>query len=465
MTDPSKRPLAFPKWHIPYLEKHRIPELFHELARELLIQKPEDHILFMKQMLQQAAANRDACRTILIGSLKVNRVAVAQEMAKSTQQLVITLQDLKRIFPLAAMQPEMVAKAIACLGRSQHSGWILADCINTEQEAKALLQLGVLPTHVVHLVAPFQPKLDEPLYCDVPEHWPALRRNLFGLRGLFAQKLREVCLADRSIAAAAKDCLDICRRKPAVKAVRPRVVILGPRGCGRKTQARLLAQMMGLIHVDFEYILCQAWTNDNQLGRQLRQCNKRVCFHSELLCQIVNKRVLERDCMESGWVLTGYPFTVTDFQFLDCLQTPPNRVIVLDCDLNTAKERLRYRQVNVHTGSVTDFNPAKVGESRAAPSKGAWRPHPKDFLGLIQAEHDFYCQNYGSIKKYCGDTMLVVNGEQSERWVFECIVGHLVGSSPPGAARKGFGPDIPEVCSCECINVPSKVAKAYAMTL
>lgn len=163
MTDPSKRPLTFPKWHIPYLEKHKIQELFHEMAREMVIQEPEDHLLFMKQILQNAAASSDYYRVILIGSAKVNRVSVANEIAKTTQQLVITLDDLKNMFALTRkFDAATIARALACLVKSQNlakTGWIIADCINCEDEAKELIRLGVLPTHVIHLISPFQPKV------------------------------------------------------------------------------------------------------------------------------------------------------------------------------------------------------------------------------------------------------------------------------------------------------------------
>ncbi|KAL1518191.1 hypothetical protein ABEB36_001852 [Hypothenemus hampei] len=454
MTDPSKRPLAFPKWYIPYLEKHRITELLNELARELVIQRPEDHILFMKQLLQQAAASRNVARVILIGSMKINRIAIAQNIAKATQQFVITSKDIYNFLSLdwrSVQDSETVVKALAYFLRSPHisrSGWVIADCINTVQEAKALLKLGVLPTHVLYLVTPFQPKLNELLYCDVPENWPQLRSNLFGLNEIFAKKIQEISLDNKNIAEVAENCIELIQKGCAVKTVKPRIVLLGPRGSGRKTQAKLLSNIIGIIHIDFEYILCQAWTSENDLGQKLRQCHNQVCFHSELLCQIVNKRILEKDCLEMGWILTGYPYTVTDFQFLDSLQTPPNRVIALDCDLNVAKARI-----------------SRNLENSQSEQSELLKPHPKDVPELIQAEQEYFCKNYGNIKTYCGDTLVIVNGNQPERWVHECILGYVVGGNPRGLPRKGFGTDIPEVCSCECIRIPPRVAKTYTMTV
>lgn len=43
------------------------------------------------------------------------------------------------------------------------------------------------------------------------------------------------------------------------------------------------------------------------------------------MCEVLNQRILEEDCLETGWVLTGFPFTDVDFKYLDTLDTPPNR--------------------------------------------------------------------------------------------------------------------------------------------
>lgn len=82
-----------------------------------------------------------------------------------------------------------------------------------------------------------------------------------------------------------------------------------------------------LVVVDFEYLLCQAWISDTPIGKKLREFKKQACFQSNLLAQVVNQRILKEDCLKHGWVLTGFPFTATDFKYLDCLDTPPNRYV------------------------------------------------------------------------------------------------------------------------------------------
>ncbi|VEN43191.1 unnamed protein product [Callosobruchus maculatus] len=464
MSDPTKRPLKFPPQHIPYLQKHRILELFHEIARELVIQKPEDHVLFTKQILHNAARSRDVPRVILIPSYKVNALDIAKCMSNVTKQVVISRINLESCLgtEIAGVPSEVIAKCLAYLVRKENCynlGWIMVDCIRNEQDAKELLQLGIIPTHTIHLISPFQPNLDELLYCNVRPSWPEYRRNIVGMRNAFKASLREIHLGDQMFPKIVQDCLELCKVRKAVKPIQPRVLIIGPRGSGRKTQAKLLAEKLGLICIDFEYLICQVWISATELGTKLRECKNKVCFHSELLSEVVNRRILEEDALRKGWVLVSFPYTDLDFRYLDSLDTPPNRVIFLECDLTVCKERLRHRRVNVYSGSVTN-----IEEHPKAVEEKTLKTHPKDDESVIDAELKYYCEQYGNLRKYCGPTASFVNGDQNERWVHECILGIILRAPIAAPPRKGLA-DLANSSSsssaCSCVSVPTTVLDAF----
>lgn len=126
-----------------------------------------------------------------------------------------------------------------------------------------MLRNGILPTHVIHFIPPFYPPLDELIYCHVPVEWPQYRRNILGLREAFKTALRviliftqilkkknfqEIHLKERTLQEIVQECLDIISIKPAKCTMKPRVILLGPRGCGRKTQGELLARGLKIIH-------------------------------------------------------------------------------------------------------------------------------------------------------------------------------------------------------------------------
>lgn len=461
MSDPVKRPLQLPAWQIPYLEKHRIYELFHEIARELVIQKPADHVLFIKQIIQNAANSKDVSRVLLLNTPHVNCFRIAEEVSKLTGQVVISDAEITQYLgrDINTIPSDILVKSVSSLLRSQdcyNKGWILVNCIRDDTDAKCLVKHGVLPTQTILVVAPFNPDLNNLLYCNVKTNWPNYRRQIVAIKHTFKSTLREIHLEEREISDVAQEIADLPKKEllPSTK----RVLILGPRGSGRKTQAKLLEENFKLVHIDFEYLLCSFWISYTDLGEKLRQCRNEVCFHSELLVAIVNKRILESDCLKKGWVLTGFPFTVTDFKYLDSLDTPPNRVIFLECDVNLCRERLN-RKINIHTGSTTNIK----GNSDVEQEK-TLRTHPKDHMDMINAELHFYCENYGSFRKYCGNTASLVNAAQTDRHVHEYITAILLRSLPVGPPRIGISDLESSVSSddqSQCLPIPKPVFDCF----
>ncbi|KAJ3643309.1 hypothetical protein Zmor_026030 [Zophobas morio] len=467
MGDATKRPLHIPPWQIPYLEKHRIFELFHELARELIIQQPNDHVLFLKQILFNAARSRDTSRLIILCSPKIDCLEIARAIAGVTNQNIITESSLVTYSGHSNLENSGVrAKYTARLVRRDNAyenGWILVDCIRNKKDAKALIKLGILPTHVIHFIPSFLPSLTELLYCHVPIEWPGYRRNIMALRDVFKSVLSEVFIQQRTLQDIVIECVEILTIKPAKYAIKPRVLILGPRGCGRKTQAKLLSQGLNLVHVDFERLICEAWMSESELGKRLRSCKNDVCLHSELLAEVIHKRVLEEDCIEHGWVLTGFPFSKKDFEYLDSIYTPPNRVIFLECELSVCKERLLHRKVNVDTGSVTN-----IKEHPEAEKLKQMKTHPKDNKEFIDAELLYYCENYDDLKNYCGATAHCVNSEQPGRAIYETIVAIIIRAPSPSVPRRPFLEETVSTVSldtCCCSPVPSQVLDCYSTKL
>lgn len=248
---------------------------------------------------------------------------------------------------------------------------------------------------------------------------------------MYSFHLQEVFLGNRLIHEVVAKLVEVINIRDGFGGpLKPRVVIIGPRGSGRKTQAKLLERTLKLVHIDYEYLLCQAWISETELGERLRSYRDDACFRSDLLCEVLNKRLLEDDCLENGWVLTGFPFTDVDFKYFDTLDTPPNRVIFLECDLNICKERLVNRKVNMHTGSLTNLI-----ESPESVYYKHLKVHPKDKIQMINAELNYYCENYGGLRNYCGGTGIVINGDQPKRWVYEHIVAAIIRASPPFPPR------------------------------
>lgn len=63
-----------------------------------MIQQPPDHIIFLKQILENAARCRDVSRTVLLSTPRVNTVEVANHISRQTGQIVITEDSILKCF-------------------------------------------------------------------------------------------------------------------------------------------------------------------------------------------------------------------------------------------------------------------------------------------------------------------------------------------------------------------------------
>lgn len=151
-------------------------------------------------------------------------------------------------------------------GNAYQNGWIMAGVFKNAEEAKHMLTSGILPTHVIHLIPPYDPPLDELLYCHVPLAWPEYRRTILTLRDAFKARLivrffisarlqltltfrfQEIHLGKRKLSEVVDKIIQIIKIRKGIAPIKPRVVIVGPRGSGRSTQAELLQNHLGVVH-------------------------------------------------------------------------------------------------------------------------------------------------------------------------------------------------------------------------
>lgn len=120
-----------------------------------------------------------------------------------------------------------------------------------------------------------------------------------------------------------------------------RILVTGPQGSGKSTQAVLLAQDLGVPYIQLGEILRNiALIDDSKKAEKVReklQAGKLVDF--DLVAEIINKRLQQVDCSR-GFVLDGYPRSMTDIQNLN---QKLDRVIFLRISEKVGVDRLLKR--------------------------------------------------------------------------------------------------------------------------
>ncbi len=140
------------------------------------------------------------------------------------------------------------------------------------------------------------------------------------------------------------------------------VVLLGPPGAGKGTQAKQVAQHYGIPQISTGDLLREHVQRGTQLGLAAKALMERgELVPDEVLYGIVAQRLRETDC-ERGYILDGFPRTAAQAGWLDAFlereffdksqQRCPPVVIRLDVDYTQLLQRLTGRRACPTCGRI-----------------------------------------------------------------------------------------------------------------
>ena len=95
------------------------------------------------------------------------------------------------------------------------------------------------------------------------------------------------------------------------------IVLLGPPGAGKGTQAKLIAETYGIPQISTGDILRDNVARKTELGVKAKAIMERGdLVPDELACSMVADRLVQADCVR-GFILDGFPRTVRQAEWLD----------------------------------------------------------------------------------------------------------------------------------------------------
>lgn len=126
-----------------------------------------------------------------------------------------------------------------------------------------------------------------------------------------------------------------------------RVVLLGPPGAGKGTQARMLTEEYNIPQLSTGDMLREVIRRETEVGKKAKSIiSSGALVSDDIVNQIVSDRIDETDCI-NGFVLDGYPRTVGQAEALEQILESKNMrldaVIELCVDEDVLIERMKKR--------------------------------------------------------------------------------------------------------------------------
>lgn len=196
-----------------------------------------------------------------------------------------------------------------------------------------------------------------------------------------------------------------------------RLVIMGPPGAGKGTQAALIKETYNIPHISTGDMFREAISNKTALGIEAKKnIDKGMLVPDSVTISLVKERLSQDDC-KKGFLLDGFPRTIAQAQALDEILKELNikldAVINIDVDFNVLVDRIIGRRVCPKCGAsfhIVNQPPKKEGICDACGSVLVQRKD--DTKETVVTRLDVYTNqtkplldyytNQGLIKNVCG---------------------------------------------------------------
>ena len=200
------------------------------------------------------------------------------------------------------------------------------------------------------------------------------------------------------------------------------IVLIGPPGSGKGTQATLLSKKYNIPHISLGALLREKAKENSELGKYIKKClDDGVLVDEQITIEIAINRLNAKDC-RNGYILDGYPRSVKQAELYEKFEKRDKIVIFLDISEEEALKRINNRITCPKCGKIFTatslaisnifdlcFTPlAKRSDDNAITFKNRYFTYLAETAALIE-----YYKNKNFLYS--------IDGSMSEQAIFEAI--------------------------------------------
>ena len=209
-----------------------------------------------------------------------------------------------------------------------------------------------------------------------------------------------------------------------------KLILLGPPGGGKGTQAKLLIEKYGISQISTGDMLRDHVAQKTDLGMLAKSfMDKGELVPDSLILDMMEDRLAKSDCV-NGYILDGFPRTTPQAEGLTVLLKKLNhnldKVIVLNVEDDSIVERMGGRRVHLPSGRVyhIKFNPPKQHDLDDITNEKL-TIRKDDEESTVRKRLSIYHDLTKPLIEFYKDNSVIINGTQDIDKVFNDITKSL----------------------------------------
>ena len=194
-----------------------------------------------------------------------------------------------------------------------------------------------------------------------------------------------------------------------------RVILMGPQGAGKGTQAAKLEEKTGATHIETGDLVRNEIKQETELGQKIKEySDKGELVPDEIIIDMTKPYLDEND----SWILDGFPRNQGQAKALDealnDIGEKVDRVIVLEADDDDLVKRLSGRRQSEATGEIyhIEYNPPP--EAGSDEDRGPFVQRDDDTEEAIRTRLNTYHEQTEPLKDYYEEQGILVTVDASK---------------------------------------------------
>ena len=470
--------LSYEKGIEQYFDEHKVYDLFEKLFKELIINRPENPLDYLISRLQR----QDTKRIFITGYSGTNKKSISLAL---TNELGYTCLDMDQLLNREIskkldnskkieknykenrlVDDEIVIELVKnqlIKYEEENCSYIIQGFPRNRNQAIFLQSIGLLPDNIIVLKTSrekseesimeklkerFSPENKE----DQPqEHSAESESNANGHKS--DEQLKEMAKismeeSEMNISAVedvfsgfyceipvdkysdedeiVNELANLLKFKNKTNAARkpPRIVLTTPPAMDKNGIAKNICNELKIIHVNVIDLLKKEIAKKNENSKIiLSYLEKNDLVDDKFLLKLIEERLFSSDCMINGWILTGFPRSESQINFMEKMtpEIKPSLIAVVDMEQKNIIDKAKKIKYDPKTGKIYLEKEENKYESITEPEKEVSNDVIKRLIGRKQDEEKIIKKRSDIWRNVCdillqkeSKNILKLNGDEND---------------------------------------------------